>query len=69
MPWSRTSTTAHSLLAEQVELDVLSVPGVADRVFQQIDDDLLDEHGLHGQEQDVLGEVQLHIGSPGNGGG
>jgi hypothetical protein len=31
---------------------------VADGIFQQVDDHLLDEHGLHGQIEDVLRKVQ-----------
>ena len=37
---------------------MLPVPGVADGVFQQVDDHLLDEHGLHGEIQNIVGQLQ-----------
>ena len=47
--------------AVQAQDDVLQVAGVADGVLQKVDDDLLDQQRVHGQVEDVLRQVQLHV--------
>ena len=55
-----------ALLAEQAQADVVPVPGVPDGVLQQIDDDLLDQNGLHGHKQNVVGHLHgdVIVGEP-----